>query len=95
MTADASHRAPSVRPYLLVFAGLMALLALTVTAAMINLGRFGIAVALSIALLKCVLILLYFMHLRSAPHRTAIVAAAGFLWLAILAALAFYDYASR
>jgi cytochrome c oxidase subunit 4 len=47
-----------------VWAALIALTAVTVTTASLDLGRAGIAVVLAIAAAKSTLVLLYFMHLR-------------------------------
>lgn len=92
---------PSTRSYLIVFLALLALLALTVGAAFLDLSRFlpghfwGLAVALTIAIAKGVLILLYFMHVKSGPQRVAVFAAAGFVWLGILTTLTMSDYLTR
>jgi cytochrome c oxidase subunit 4 len=79
-----------------VFALLMILLALTVIAAfVINLGNANILVALSIAIVKAVLVVLYFMHVKYASRLTKIFVASAFLWLALLFALTFGDYLTR
>ena len=54
----------SVRPYLIVWGVLMALTALTVTSAGLNLPKIAILICLGIAAVKSILVLLYFMHLR-------------------------------
>jgi cytochrome c oxidase subunit 4 len=50
--------------YILVWAALIALTAVTVATAGANLGRAAIVVVLAIAAGKSALVLLYFMHLR-------------------------------
>jgi cytochrome c oxidase subunit IV len=55
---------PGYRSYLLVYAILVCLTAITVTTASLNLGRIAILVVLAIAGTKSILVLLYFMHLR-------------------------------
>jgi cytochrome c oxidase subunit 4 len=50
--------------YIRVWGALIALTAVTVTTASLDLGRAGIAVVLAIAAVKSTLVLLYFMHLR-------------------------------
>ena len=50
--------------YILVWAALLALTAVTVTTAGLNVGRVAIVVVLAIAAVKSTLVLLYFMHLR-------------------------------
>jgi len=54
----------SIARYIRVWAALIALTAVTVTTASLDLGRAGIAVVLAIAAAKSTLVLLYFMHLR-------------------------------
>ena len=86
----------SLATYLVVFAVLMILLAVTVVAAfVINLGNFNIIVALTIAIIKAALVVLYFMHVKYASRLTKIFVSAAFLWLAILFALTFGDYLTR
>ena len=86
----------SVRGYFAVFIALLALTALTTGVAFIDLGGVGnIAVALSIAVIKAVLVALYFMHLRYSSPLTVIFAGAGIFWLGILVALTLSDYISR
>ena len=86
----------SLATYLVVFALLMVLLVITVAAAFwVNLGRANILVALSIAIVKAVLVVLYFMHVKYASRLTKIFVSAAFLWLVILFALTFGDYLTR
>jgi len=86
----------SVRGYFAVFIALLALTALTTGVAFIDLGGVGnIAVALSIAVIKAVLVALYFMHLRYSSPLTVIFAGAGIFWLGILVALTLSDYITR
>lgn len=64
---EQSHQAhPSVKTYLMVFAALGALTALTVSLSYMNLARpVGILAAALIAASKCTLIATFFMHLKS------------------------------
>ena len=52
-------------------------------------------IAIAIALLKMLLILLFFMHVRYSNRLTWIFAGAGFVWLAILIGLTLNDYRTR
>jgi cytochrome c oxidase subunit 4 len=61
--ATARHKGPTQSVYVLVWAGLLGMTALTVTAASSEL-RGGVGLALGIAAVKSVLVALYFMHLR-------------------------------
>ena len=83
------------RTYYSVFAALMILLAATIGIAYIHLGRFNILAALTIASVKAVLIILYFMEVKYSSRLLWIFVAAGFFWLGILFALTFADYATR
>lgn len=81
--------------YFVIFAALMVGTALTVAAAFTNLGPFGDVVALTIAVTKATLVVLYFMHVRDSARMTKLSIVAGFLWLAILIGLTLSDYWSR
>ena len=86
----------SIRGYFAVFTALLALTALTTGVAFIDLGGIGnVAVALTIAVIKAVLVALYFMHLRYSSRLTRVFAAAGIFWLGIMIALTLSDYLSR
>ena len=84
-----------IRTYIVVWIGLLCLLALTVGAAYVPLGEFNTITAVSIAVIKAVIIALYFMHLRYSPRLTWVFAGAGFFWLLILFTLSLGDYATR
>ena len=63
--------------------------------AYIHLGRLNIFAALTIAFVKTILIILYFMHVRYSSRLLWIFAGAGFFWLGIMFALSFADYFTR
>jgi cytochrome c oxidase subunit IV len=75
----------SVRVYVLVFFTLLVLTAVTTAIAFLDLGG-GInnAAAITIAVGKALLVILYFMHVRYSDKLTWVFAAAGFFWLLIL-----------
>ena len=79
----------------MVYLALMALLVLTILVSLLDVGALGLVLALSIAVVKAVLVILYFMHLRYTSPLTWLFAAAGFAWLAILMVLLMSDYLSR
>ncbi len=74
-----------VRVYLLVFLSLLVLTAITTAVAFFDLGG-GVnnAIALTIAVCKGLLVILFFMHVRYSDKLTWVFAAAGFFWLLIL-----------
>lgn len=75
----------SVRTYAVVFLALLVLTAVTTTIAFVDLGgAWNNAVALTIAVAKALLVILYFMHVRYSDKLTWVFAAAGFFWLLIL-----------
>jgi cytochrome c oxidase subunit 4 len=84
-----------VGTFFVVFALLVGLLALTVAAAEVDLGRWSFVAALVIAAAKAALVVLYFMHVRYSPRLVWLAAAAGFFWLSIMVALALSDYTTR
>jgi cytochrome c oxidase subunit 4 len=81
--------------YYTVFGSLMALLGATVVIAYIHLGKLNVVAALTIAVIKAILIMLYFMHVRYSSRLLWIFVGAGFFWLGILFALSFSDFLTR
>ena len=59
----AGHISPK-STYLTIFGALMACTILTVVAAFINLGNLNFPVALTIAIFKATLVVLFFMHIK-------------------------------
>ena len=58
------HQTHQLR-YIGIWLGLVALTALTVTTASLNVGRIGIIIVLAIAATKSTMVLLWFMHLST------------------------------
>ena len=90
-----SEHITSPKVYILVFLALMVLTAITVAVAFLELGPLNDVVALSIAVTKASLVVLYFMHVRHSTPLTKLVVVAGFLWLILLIALTLADYYTR
>lgn len=90
-----SEHADSVKTYTGVFVALIALTVVTTAVAYVDLGPLSVVVALAIAVLKMLLVALFFMHLRHSTMLTRIVVAGGLLWLAILIALTLSDLITR
>jgi cytochrome c oxidase subunit 4 len=82
--SDTAVHVTPVRVYLIVFAMLIALTAMTVTVAEINLGAMNIVVALVIAALKAALVATFFMHLRFSSRLTQLAVVVALLFLSIL-----------
>ena len=86
----------SLRTYVAVFFALIALTIATTAIAFVDLGgAFNVAVALAIAVVKALLVALFFMHLRYSSRLTWLFAGTGIFWLLILFALTIGDYVSR
>ena len=88
------HQAP-LTAYFVVFGALMILTILTVWVSRIDLGAMNTAVAMAIAIVKALVVILWFMHVIHSPRLTWIVVIASFLWLAVLFVLTFSDYLTR
>lgn len=74
----------SVRTYLVTFVALLLLLGLTVGVAFVPLGLWNSAVAMTVATVKMVLIVLFFMHLYESDKLMWIFALSGLAWLFML-----------
>jgi cytochrome c oxidase subunit IV len=83
------------RTYFAVFAALLALTYVTVAVSRIDLGRLNTIVAMTIAVSKAVLVVLFFMHLRYSTRLTKLVVVGGFLWLALMIGLTMTDEVTR
>jgi cytochrome c oxidase subunit 4 len=98
--AAADHH-PTPKDYMYVFLALLALLVMTCGLSFVDFDRllpghfWSTAIALLIAIAKALLIMLYFMHVKTGPKRAWVFAGAGFLWLGILVVLSFSDYVTR
>ena len=82
----------------MVFTGTVLLLvgtALTTEIAKFDLGRWNTVAALTIAVTKMVLVVLFFMHVKYATGLTRIVILAGFFWLGIMITLSCSDELTR
>lgn len=90
-----SEHVVSLKTYFIIFGALLVLTGATVWVAYFDLGQLNVIVALSIAVLKATLVVLYFMHLRYSSKLTWVFVGAGFFWLAILVAFTLSDYATR
>ncbi len=78
--------------YILVWLSLMALTAITVAVAGMNIGRFTVATAMIIAAFKAYLVLTIFMHLRSETKTFVVFVIVALLFLGISFVLLFSDY---
>ena len=83
------------RVYYTVFGILMLCTYLTVQIAFLDLGALNTVVALTIAVFKATIVVLFFMHVRYSSRLTWVVVIGSVFWLGILLALTFSDYLTR
>ena len=84
------------RIYIAIFLALMVGTALTLFAAFYDFpGPLNAVVALTIAVVKATLVVLYFMHVRYSGRLVWLVIVAALLWLVIMFAITFSDYWTR
>jgi cytochrome c oxidase subunit 4 len=81
--------------YYTIFGLLMVLTAVTVFAAFTNLGILNFPVAISIAITKATLVVLFFMHAKYSSRLTQLFVGMSFFFLLILLTLTMTDYLSR
>ena len=81
--------------YYSIFGALLALTAVTVAVAFVNLGPLNFPVAISIAILKATLVVLFFMHAKYSSRLTKLVIGGAFFFLLCLFGLTMSDYLSR
>ena len=90
-----AHHIIPPKTYYVVFAILLVLLVLTVVAAGIEHALVNIVTAITIASVKALLIVLYFMHVRYSSSLSRVFATGGIIWLVIMLALTLSDYTTR
>lgn len=85
-----------VKVYVSIFLALMVGTVITVVAAFQDFpGALNVIVAMTIAVLKATLVVLYFMHVRYSARLIWVIVASALFWMAILFALTFSDYWTR
>ena len=90
----ADHIVPK-RTYYAIFAILMLCTTATVLIAFVDLGPFNTVAALTIAVFKAVLVILFFMHVKYGTRLTWAVVVGSVFWLGILLVLTMSDYLTR
>jgi cytochrome c oxidase subunit 4 len=93
--SDHTHSHPTPGLYLLILAALVIGTCLTWGIAFIDLGIWNPVVALTIAVIKAVLVVLFFMHVFYSNKLTKLTVAAGFFWLMIMITMSLSDYLTR
>ena len=90
-----THHVTGLPIYIGVFVALLVLTFLTVAASRVNLGLLNTPIALTIAVAKATLVILFFMHVIHSTRLTWVVIISSFLWLSLLFVLTFADYFTR
>jgi len=86
----------SVKLYAAIFAALLLLTLSTMGMAFVDLGGdLNAVVAVAIAIVKALLVILFFMHVRYSSRLTWVFVGAGFFWLLILLTLTMTDPLTR
>jgi cytochrome c oxidase subunit 4 len=83
------------RTYFVIFGLLMLCTYITVQVAFFDLGAMNTVVALTIAVFKAVLVILFFMHVKYSPKLTWAVIIGSVFWLGILLVMTMGDYLTR
>ncbi len=89
------HHIVSPKVYVVIFLALLALTSLTVGASFIEMGIFNPIVALGIAVIKAVLVVLFFMHVKYSTKLTKLTVGAGVFTFFILIGMTLADYFTR
>jgi len=84
-----------LKVYYGIFFALLAMTGLTVAVAFVDLGALNTVVAMTIAVIKALLVVLFFMHVKYSSKLTWIFVLAGVFWLVLMLALTMTDYRSR
>jgi cytochrome c oxidase subunit 4 len=91
-----SQHVLSVRFYATIFGALLVLTLSTAGVAFVDLGgSLNAVVALTIAIVKALFVILFFMHVRYSSRLTWVFVGAGFFWMLILLTLTLSDPLTR
>jgi cytochrome c oxidase subunit 4 len=93
--SEQSHSHPTPGLYLLIFAALVVGTCATWGIAFIDLGIWNPVVALTIAVIKATLVVLFFMHVFYSSKLTKLTISAGVFWLLIMITMSLSDYLTR
>lgn len=93
--SEHTHHIVPKRVYFAVFATLILLTWVTAWISTVDLGRLNLLVALSIAVFKASLVILFFMHLAYATKLTKMIVFSGVYWLILLLFITMEDIWTR
>jgi cytochrome c oxidase subunit IV len=95
MSDHSEHHIVPKRVYYLVFLTLIVMTWVTAYVSTIDLGRLNVFVALSIAIFKASLVILFFMHVKYGTRLTKMIVLAGVYWLILLLFIVMMDLWTR
>jgi cytochrome c oxidase subunit 4 len=95
MSDHSEHHIVPKRVYYLVFLTLIVMTWVTAFVSTVDLGRLNVFVALSIAIFKASLVILFFMHVKYGARLTKFIVLAGLYWLILLLFIAMVDLWTR
>src|SRR5271155_2484401 len=95
MADHSEHHIVPRRVYYLVFITLIVMTWVTAFVATVDLGRLNVFVALSIAIFKASLVLLFFMHVKYGTRLTKMIVLSGIYWLILLLFIVMMDIWTR
>ena len=93
--SEEAHHIVPIKVYLAVWAALVVGTVVTWLVAYQDLGQFNVVIALTIAVCKASLVVLFFMHVKYSPKLTKLVVIAGVFWLVILLTMTESDLLTR
>ena len=89
------HHVVSPKVYAAILAALLALTATTVAASYVEMYVFNAVVALAIAVVKMLLVVLFFMHVKYSPKLTKLTVISGLFIFLGLISMTMADYVTR
>ena len=92
---EREHHIVSPKVYVAIGTALLVLTATTVAASYIEMGIFNPIVALAIAVIKAMLVVLFFMHVKYSPKLTKLTVGAGVFTFLVLIGMTLADYFTR
>jgi cytochrome c oxidase subunit IV len=95
MSEHSERHIVPVKTYVLVFLTLIVMTWVTAYVSTVDLGRLNVFVALSIAIFKASLVILFFMHVKYGSRLTKFIILAGLYWLILLLFIAMIDLWTR
>jgi cytochrome c oxidase subunit 4 len=90
-----THLIVPVKVYVGVWAALIVLTFTTVAVSKLELGEYNFIAAMTIAVVKATLVVLFFMHVKQSSSMVRLFVVAGLFWLAIMLVFILSDYYSR